>query len=154
VLTSKAKYALKAMIDLAVQEGAGQRRPVFIADIAARQNIPRRFLESILLHLRNEGLVVSHRGKMGGYALARAADLITFADVVRAIDGPLALTPCTSRTAYQRCEDCRDEAACAIRKTLVQARDALADVLERATLAQAIGASAFARLRDDKRSAG
>lgn len=136
MLTSKAKYALKAMIDLAAQSGAGSR-PVFIGDVAARQDIPRRFLENILLELRKHGLVVSHRGKMGGYALARSADLITFADVIRAIDGPLALTPCTSRTAYRRCEDCRDEISCALRRTLLQVRDASAAILERTTLAEA-----------------
>jgi len=76
-------------------------------------------------------------GKAGGYALAKAPDLITFADVIRAIDGPLALTPCTSRTAYQRCEDCRDEATCALRKTLVRVRDASAQILESTTLAEA-----------------
>src|SRR5688572_19614515 len=120
MLTSKAKYALRAMIDLAAHTGAGPRRPFFIGDIAQRQDIPRRFLENILLELRKHGLVVSHRGKAGGYALAKAPDLITFADIIRAIDGPLALTPCTSRTAYQRCEDCRDEAICAIRKTMLK----------------------------------
>lgn len=145
MLTSKAKYALRAMIDLAAQAGAGPRTPVFIADIARRQNIPRRFLENILLELRKHGLVVSHRGKMGGYALARAPDLITFADVIRAIDGPLALTPCTSRTAYQRCDDCKDEATCSLRKTLVQVRDATANILESRTLAAAAaGAEAVA----------
>jgi Rrf2 family protein len=138
VLTSKAKYALKAMIDLAGHEGAGPRRPVFIADVATRQDIPRRFLENILLELRKHGLVVSHRGKMGGYALARSPDLITFADIVRAIDGPLALTPCTSRTAYRRCEDCRDEATCALRRTLLKVRDATALILEGTTLAEAV----------------
>lgn len=149
MLTSKAKYALRAMIDLATQSGVGPRRPVFIADIATRQDIPRRFLENILLELRKHGLVVSHRGKMGGYALARSPDLITFADVIRAIDGPLALTPCTSRTAYQRCEDCKDEATCAVRKTLVQVRDATASILESKTLAGAAeGASFAARLRE------
>lgn len=137
MLTSKAKYALRAMIDLAAQSGEGPRRPLFIGDIATRQDIPRRFLENILLELRKHGLVVSHRGKSGGYALARAPDLITFADVIRAIDGPLALTPCTSRTAYQRCEDCRDEATCALRKTLVRVRDASAQILESTTLAEA-----------------
>jgi Rrf2 family protein len=137
MLTSKAKYALRAMIDLAAQTGEGPRRPLFIGDIATRQDIPRRFLENILLELRKHGLVVSHRGKSGGYALARAPDLITFADVIRAIDGPLALTPCTSRTAYQRCEDCRDEATCALRKTLVRVRDASAQILESTTLAEA-----------------
>ncbi len=139
MLTSKAKYALRAMIDLAAQEGEEPRRPLFIGDIAARQDIPRRFLENILLELRKHGLVVSHRGKMGGYALARAPSEITFADVIRAIDGPLALTPCTSRTAYQRCEDCKDEATCAVRKTLILVRDATAGILEATTLAGAIG---------------
>jgi Rrf2 family protein len=137
MLTSKAKYALRAMIDLAMQAGAGPRLPIFIADVAARQDIPRRFLENILLELRKHGLVVSHRGKSGGYALARTPDLITFADIIRAIDGPLALTPCTSRTAYRRCDDCKDEAACAIRRTLLKVRDASAILLESTTLAEA-----------------
>ncbi|GAM96776.1 rrf2 family transcriptional regulator [alpha proteobacterium U9-1i] len=137
MLTSKAKYALRAMIDLAAQSEAGPRRPCFIGDIAQRQDIPRRFLENILLELRKHGLVVSHRGKAGGYALARAADLITFADVMRAIDGPVALTPCTSRTAYQRCEDCKDEPTCAVRRTLIKVRDASAAILEGTTLAEA-----------------
>ncbi|MGE0742735.1 MAG: Rrf2 family transcriptional regulator [Hyphomonadaceae bacterium] len=137
MLTSKAKYALRAMIDLATQTGPGPRRPFFIGDIAARQDIPRRFLENILLELRKHGLVVSHRGKAGGYALAKAPDLITFADIIRAIDGPLALTPCTSRTAYQRCEDCKDEVTCTLRKTLIRVRDASAQILENTTLAQA-----------------
>jgi len=137
MLTSKAKYALRAMVDLARSDEGGARRPVFIADIAGRQAIPRRFLENILLELRKHGLVVSQRGKQGGYALARAADLISFADIIRAIDGPLALTPCTSRTAYKRCEDCQDEAVCALRRTLVQVRDATAAVLERTSLAEA-----------------
>ncbi len=147
MLTSKAKYALRAMIDLANQAGAHEdRKPIFIGDIAQRQDIPRRFLENILLELRKHGLVVSHRGKMGGYALSRAPDLITYADVIRAIDGPLALTPCTSKTAYQRCEDCSDEALCAVRKVLLQVRDATADILERQTLAQAVANDDGARV--------
>ncbi len=148
MLTSKAKYALRAMIDLAAQTGMGERRPLFIGDIAARQDIPRRFLENILLELRKHGLVVSHRGKAGGYALARTPDLITFADIIRAIDGPLALTPCTSRNAYQKCGDCIDEAICAIRKTMVEVREATAGVLEATTLAKA------ARLEEQDAPAG
>jgi Rrf2 family protein len=136
MLTSKAKYALRAMIDLAA---TGGQRPAFIGDIAARQEIPRRFLENILLELRKHGLVVSHRGKNGGYALARPPENISFADVIRAMDGPLALAPCASRTAYQRCEDCKDEAICAIRRVLLEVRDASALILERTTLAQAAG---------------
>ena len=135
MLTSKAKYALRAMLDLASCGEDGARRPVFIADVAARQDIPRRFLENILLELRKHGLVVSHRGKAGGYALARGAEDITYADVIRAIDGPLALTPCTSKTAYRRCEDCLDETVCAIRRTLIEVREASAGILEGTTLA-------------------
>lgn len=142
MLTSKAKYALRAMIDLAGEARNGPRRVCFIGDIASRQDIPRRFLENILLELRKHGLVTSHRGKSGGYALARRADLITFADVIRAIDGPLALTPCTSLTAYQRCDDCVDEALCAIRQAMLSVREATAGVLEGITLARASGVEA------------
>src|SRR5690242_16628802 len=134
MLTSKAKYALRAMTDLAAQNSDA---PVFIADIADRQDIPRRFLENILLELRKHGLVVSQRGKMGGYALAKPAEMISFADIIRAIDGPLAWTPCTSRTAYRRCEDCRPEEDCSLRRAMLRARDASAAVLEAMTLADA-----------------
>lgn len=138
MLTSKAKYALRAMTQLAAMAQEGDwRRPVLIAEISERQDIPRRFLENILLELRKHGLVVSHRGKQGGYALARPPTEITFADVIRAIDGPLAFTPCTSRTRYQPCDDCLDEHACTIRRALAVARDAAAGILEQTTLASA-----------------
>jgi Rrf2 family protein len=136
MLTSKAKYALRAMVDLAAESG-DSGEPIFIADISERQDIPRRFLENILAELRKHGLVTSTRGKAGGYALARAPDEISFADIIRAIDGPLALTPCTSRTRYQRCEDCQ-EARCALRRTLGLVREATADILENVTLAGAL----------------
>ncbi len=132
MLTVKAKYALRAMIDLA-ETSAG--RPVFIADIARRQDIPRRFLENILLELRKAGLVVSHRGKHGGYALARGPGEISFAEIIRISDGPLALAPCASKTAYRRCDDCRDEATCVVRRVLLEVREASAAILERTTLA-------------------
>lgn len=132
MLTVKAKYALRAMLDLAETASA---RPVFIADIARRQDIPRRFLENILLELRKAGLVVSHRGKNGGYALARSPDAISFAEIIRISDGPLALAPCASKTAYRRCDDCRDEATCRVRRVLLEVREATATILERTTLA-------------------
>ena len=146
MLTNKAKYALRAMIDLAAEGGLEDwDRPAFIGDIARRQDIPRRFLENILLELRKEGFVVSHRGKHGGYALARTPARISFADVIRVIDGPLAFTPCTSKTAYERCDDCPDEAACALRRPLKAARAACAQILEQATLAEAAGLSQSGR---------
>src|SRR5262245_13524155 len=134
MLTSKAKYALRAMVDLAVNDRGG---PIFIADIARRQDIPRRFLENILIELRRGGLVTSHRGKNGGYALARAPETLTFAEIIRAIDGPLALAPCASATAYRKCEDCVDEHTCTVRPALIAAREATAAVLEQTTLAAA-----------------
>lgn len=134
MLTVKAKYALRAMLDLATAEPG---RPVFIADIARRQDIPRRFLENILIELKKSGLVVSHRGKHGGYALARPPGEISFAEVIRISDGPLALAPCASKTAYRRCDDCRDEATCAIRRVLLDVREATAAILERTSLADA-----------------
>ena len=132
MLTVKAKYALRAVLDLANAEAG---RPVFIADIARRQDIPRRFLENILIELKKSGLVVSHRGKHGGYALARPAAGISFAEVIRISDGPLALAPCASKTAYRRCDDCKDEATCAVRRVLMEVRDATAAILERTSLA-------------------
>jgi Rrf2 family protein len=134
MLTVKAKYALKAMIDLAAQETG---RPVFIADIAQRQDIPRRFLENILVELKRAGLVRSTRGKNGGYALARPPGDISFAEIIRVSDGPLALAPCASRTAYRRCDDCPDEATCALREVLIAVRDSTAAILEATTLASA-----------------
>jgi Rrf2 family protein len=133
MLSQKARYALRAMIELAradTQMTAGE--------LAERADAPRKFLEAILLSLSREGLVISRRGKFGGYVLARAADAINFAEIIRLVDGPLALTPCVSRTAFRRCEDCRDLASCALREALLRARDATAAVLEGYSLADAV----------------
>lgn len=139
MLTSKAKYALRAMSELAaIAAERDWRIPVFISEIAERQDIPRRFLENILLELRKHGLVTSHRGKNGGYALARAPENISFADIIRAVDGPIAFTPCTSRTRYHPCDDCVTEAQCRLREPLLQAREAAAAVLEHTSLADAV----------------
>jgi len=109
-----------------------------IADIAKEARVPHKFLEQILLDLKKRGIVRSRRGRAGGYLLGANPKDISFADVIRAIDGPLALAPCVSATAYHKCEDCVDEATCAIRKVLLAARDATADVLESRNLAQAV----------------
>lgn len=111
---------------------------MMIADIADEAGVPRKFLEQILLELRKRGILRSQRGRSGGYQLAKAPQDISFADIIRVTDGPLALAPCVSVTAYHRCEDCADEKTCAIRKVLMLARDATADVLESQTLAGAV----------------
>jgi Rrf2 family protein len=149
MLSQKARYALKALFTLAARP-TGQ--PVMIAEIAAEAGVPRKFLEQILLELKKRGIVHSHRGKHGGYALGRTADKITFAEVIRVIDGPLALSPCASVTAYRRCDDCVDEATCTLRKVLLAVRDATADILENRTLIEAL--TPPAPKKSKRRSAG
>jgi Rrf2 family protein len=138
MLSQKARYALHALIVLA-EHGEGE--PVMIANIAEQARVPRKFLEQILLDLKRRGIVRSLRGRSGGYLIGRAPKDITFAEVIRTIDGPLALAPCVSTTAYHKCEDCVEEETCAIRKVLLAARDATAAILEERTLATALPAS-------------
>lgn len=132
MLSQKGRYALHALLVLARH---GDDEPMGIADIAEEANIPRKFLEQILLELKRRGIVRSQRGRAGGYLLGRDPKDISFADVIRTTDGPLALAPCVSVTAYQKCGDCVDESVCAIRKVLLVVRDATADILESRTLA-------------------
>jgi Rrf2 family protein len=136
MLSQKARYALRAMIELARENGQ-----VTAGELAVRADAPRKFLEAILLTLSRQGLVTSRRGKFGGYLLGREPGAISFAEIIRLVDGPLALTPCVSRTAFRRCEDCRDLATCALREALLRARDATAAVLEGYSLADAVSGS-------------
>jgi Rrf2 family protein len=144
MLSQKARYALRALFVLGAHTGD---EPVMIADIAEQANVPRKFLEQILLEMKRRGIVHSHRGKFGGYTLGRAPGDITFAEVLRVIDGPLALSPCASRTAYRKCDDCEDENTCAIRKVLLAVRDATAGILEHHTLAHALADEKSAKKR-------
>lgn len=139
MLSQKARYALRAMLHLAQKS---RSEPTMIGEIAELENVPKKFLELILLDLKKRGLVHSVRGRHGGYVLGRAPEEISFAEIIRIIDGPLALAPCASRTAYRRCDDCVDEVTCAIRRALIEVRDATAGVLERTTLASAMAAEA------------
>jgi len=134
LLSQKARYALHALIVLAQHDG---EEPMQIADVAEEARVPRKFLEQILVDLKRRGIVRSQRGRAGGYFIGKNPKDISFADVIRTIDGPLALAPCVSVTAYHKCDDCVDEATCSIRKVLMAARDATADVLEARTIAQA-----------------
>ena len=112
------------------------------AEIAEAEGIPRKFLEQILALLKARGLVVGKRGPSGGYVLARTPDRISFAEVLRAIDGPLALAPCASQTAFRPCPDCRSIETCEIRPVLIAVRDATAMRLEGTSLAQAVAGEA------------
>ncbi|GGB22595.1 Rrf2 family transcriptional regulator [Sphingomonas metalli] len=136
MLTQRSRYALRAMLFLARQPAAGGP-PTPMTRIAQEANVPRKFLELILADLREAGLVLSHRGKLGGYVLARGAHLISLGDIIRVIEGPLALVPCVSRTAYRRCLDCKSEADCAIRHAMMRVRDETARILDGTSLADA-----------------
>lgn len=135
MISQKAKYAFRALIALAKAPGGV---PVQIGDIAAAQAIPKKFLEQILLDLRHNGLVISRRGKAGGYLLLRSADEITFGQVLRLIDGPVAPLPCLSKIAYQRCADCKSEEKCEIRRVFAEVAAATRNVLDSTSLADAI----------------
>ena len=135
MLSQRGRYALKAMLDLA---RVPHRQPRQVSGIATDENIPRKFLEAIMSELRQAGLVESVRGKLGGYRLARPAGLITFGEIMRITDGPLALLPCVSHKFYRRCDDCADERACALRRVMAVVRREVSDVLDRTTLADAI----------------
>lgn len=144
MISQKAKYALRALLALAE---APEGQPVFIADIAENQAIPRKFLEQILLDLKHQNLVVSRRGKMGGYLLLRRPETITFGEVLRIVEGPLAPLPCLSKMAYRRCEDCSDEKACRIRRVFAGVADATRAVLDSTTIADAIASDRTGTLR-------
>lgn len=132
MLSRKSKYGLKALLVLAQQDGSG---PVLVSDIASHEAIPKKFLEAILLDLNRGGVVQSKKGKGGGYFLRRAPAEITFGEVIRLLEGPLALVPCVSQTAYSTCAECVDERTCGVRLAMKDVRDATARILDHLTLA-------------------
>jgi Rrf2 family protein len=130
--TKKGKYGLKALLHLgALPPG----RSALSMEIAAAHALPQKFLEAILLELRNAGFVRSRKGKGGGYVLALSPAEIRIGEVVRALEGPLAPIACASRNFYRRCDDCPDEDTCAIHMLTVDVRNAIAEVLDNTTLA-------------------
>src|SRR5271156_6547786 len=135
MLSHKSKYALKALLVLSEDYGKG---PLLISDIAARANIPRRFLELILLELKNQGVLRSKKGKGGGYVLSAPPARIFVGHVLRMIEGPLAPLPCVSKTAYEKCAECRDEKTCGIRLLMKDVRDATAAILDSTTFADVL----------------
>lgn len=143
MLSKKAKYALQACIALASEQPGV---PVLIADLAERDGIPKKFLEIILLDLRNAGMLASRKGKGGGYYLARPPQNITIGQIMRLMDGPLAPVACVSQTAYQPCAECHDERCCGIRLVMKDVRDAIAGILDQTTLADTIERTRKAKL--------
>lgn len=131
MLSKKAKYALQALTVLTKEYGRG---PVLISDLAEKEGIPKKFLELILLSLKNKGILQSKKGKGGGYLLGKPPDSITLGEVIRILDGPLAPLPCVSQTAYRKCDECEDETTCGIRPVMKQVRDETAKILDGTSL--------------------
>ncbi|WP_196889571.1 RrF2 family transcriptional regulator [Aureivirga sp. CE67] len=132
MLSKKTKYGLKALAFMAKQE---EKNPVQIATIAKTENISHKFLESILLTLRKSGFLGSKKGKGGGYYLLKEPSEIKMVDVIRVLEGPIAMIPCVSLNFYEKCDDCPDEHKCSVHKLMIQVRDNTLKVLENNTLA-------------------
>jgi Rrf2 family protein len=147
MISKKTIYAFKALIHLA---GVPSGQPVLIADLAKQENIPKKFLEFILLSLRKGGLLLSRVGKGGGYSLALPANKITIGSIVRNLEGDIAPVQCLSTTNYARCEECQDEETCGIRLTMADVNVALSSVLDGLTLADMVERSENARSKREK----
>lgn len=139
MISQKAKYALRALVALS-RAPAGAS--LMIADIARTESIPKKFLEQILLDLKRAGMVDSRRGRLGGYVLLRSAGEITFGEVLRLIDGPIAPLPCLSKVFYRKCADCGDEESCEVRHVFARVAEASRAVLDTTTLADAVASPA------------
>ena len=138
MLTAKGKYGLKALVHLA-RLPAGETAQS--QEIAAANNVPKKFLDAILGDLRNAGIVHSRKGPGGGYMLGRPARDIKVGNAIRILDGPLAPIACASRTAYRPCDVCKVVKSCAVRIAMTRARDTMAEVLDKMTIADMLGSS-------------
>jgi Rrf2 family protein len=135
MLSKKTRYAMLALTNLASKYGDGA---IQISDIAKMENIPQRFLESILLELKKMGILGSKLGKAGGYYLIKSPDEVSLLDVIRHFEGTIALMYCVSEKAYQPCEFCKSEETCKIRGVFKKIRDNTYDILQDATLSSLI----------------
>ena len=132
MITKKTKYALKALSYLAQE--FDHKNPVLISELAHEEKIPKKFLEAILLELKNKGILHSKKGKGGGYLLAKKPEKIDLITVLRVLEGPLAPLPCLSQTAHAKCDECESEVSCGIRKMMKGVYDAQLRALEKLTL--------------------
>lgn len=135
MLSKKAKYALNALVKLTKHYEEG---PLLISEIAESGNIPKKFLEAILLDLKNAGILASKKGRGGGYYLIKNPKDVNMADVIRLFDGALALLPCVTYKYYERCEECRDEETCGIRRVVKEVRDETVNILKNNSLADIV----------------
>ena len=140
MLSKKCQYALHALIHLGEHQDSGL---IFISEIARSKKIPKKFLEAILLDLKNTNILGSKKGKGGGYYLRKKPEEITILHVVRAIDGAVAMLPCVSLNFYESCGLCENEAQCTINHLFSQVRDETLKILSTNTLADLIKSKAI-----------
>ncbi len=131
MLSKRTKYGLKALTYIARSEG---EKPVQVSEIAKSEKIPQKFLESILLSLRKSGFLSSKKGKHGGYYLRMLPSEIKMTEVMRVLEGPIAMVPCVSLNFYEKCDDCPDEHTCSVHKLMIQIRDNTLNILRNNTL--------------------
>lgn len=148
MISQRARYAFKAVVALArAKPGVG----LSIRELCEQEHLPRKFTEQILLNLKSAGYISSKRGRDGGYELLKPADLIFIGPMLRVADGPIAPLPCLSRTAYRRCEDCRDEGQCEVRLAFADAYSGYLNALETTSLADVMKQSDAAKLPSRKK---
>lgn len=138
MLSNKAKYGLKALIYIA----ENRERPVQSAEIAETNNIPKKFLDAILLEIRNDGILVSKKGRGGGYRLAYPPERISVGRVIRILDGPITALPCVNQIGLRCCHDCADQQPCRVRDFMLDVRDAVVTMLDKRILADLLVESA------------
>jgi Rrf2 family protein len=144
MISKKTKYALKALIYLGRRFDQG---PVLIQELSRDENIPKKFLELILLNLKNNGVLQSKKGKGGGYYLGRPPKDVSIGNIIRILDGPIAPVSCVSETAYARCSECIDEMSCGIRLVMKDVRDAISNILDKTTLSDMLEREEGAKLK-------
>lgn len=135
MISKKCKYAIHALVYLAERVDQG---PVHIQEISEAQKIPKKFLEAILLELRNANILSSKKGKGGGYYLHKKPEEVNLMDIHRIIDGAIAMLPCVSLNYYEPCDECIDEKSCGIRHALIQVRDETLRILSASTLRELV----------------
>jgi Rrf2 family protein len=139
MISKKTKYAINALVFLAREDK--DHKPIQISRIAESEHIPRKFLEAILLTLKNAGYLSSKKGKEGGYYMHKKPSEINMADVMRLFDGPIAFLPCATHLYYERCEECKNEETCGIRSIFIEVRNETVELLKKATLEEIMNRS-------------
>jgi Rrf2 family protein len=135
MLSKKTKYAIKALVLLGKNAG---KQPLHVTDIAEQENIPQKYLGTIMGELRNAGLIYSKKGAGGGYTLSKRPEDISLVQVLRLTDGPIAMVSCASLNYYHKCEECSDEKTCGIRRTFIRIRDANLEILSQTSIADLV----------------